>query len=123
MNIQDVVDANLLVLTDQRADYQMFNVGGEKPITVLEFATAVSEVFGVKEYIAKPCGKYRFGDTRHICSDVTKLKSLGWKSTRGIYDSIESYREWLKQADSAENILDYCNQQMAKLNVVRDVKT
>lgn len=123
VNIQDVVDANLLVLKDPRANYQMFNVGGEKPITVCEFATAVSEVFGAKGYIAKPCGKYRFGDTRHICSDVSKLKALGWKPTRNIYDSIESYREWLKQADSAESILDYCNQQMAKMNVVRDVKT
>jgi dTDP-L-rhamnose 4-epimerase len=122
VNIQDVVAANLLVLNDQRADYQMFNVGGEKPITVCEFASAVAEVFGVKDYLAKPCGKYRFGDTRHICSDVTKLKALGWKPTRTIYDSVEAYREWLSEADSAESILDYCNQQMAKLNVVRDVR-
>ncbi|MFN9912306.1 MAG: hypothetical protein ACK53L_06965, partial [Pirellulaceae bacterium] len=59
---------------------------------------------------------------RHICSDVTKLKALGWKPTRTIYDSVEAYREWLSEADSAESILDYCNQQMAKLNVVRDVR-
>jgi dTDP-L-rhamnose 4-epimerase len=28
VNIHDVVDANLLVLEDPRADYQVFNVGG-----------------------------------------------------------------------------------------------
>lgn len=122
VNIHDVVAANVLVLNDARADYQMFNVGGEKPITVCEFATAVAEVFGVKGYTARPCGKYRFGDTRHICSDVSKLKSLGWSPKHTIYDSVEAYREWLSQADSAESILDYCNQQMAKMNVVRDVK-
>lgn len=121
VNIQDVVDANLLVLEDDRADYEMFNVGGDHETTVSQFASIVAEVFGVSGYRPEPCGKYRFGDTRHICSDVSKLKGLGWSPTRTMHDSVEAYREWLKTADSAGDILDYCNQQMAKLHVVRQV--
>lgn len=121
VNIQDVIDANLLVLDDERANYQMFNVGGDHATTVCEFASIVAEVFGRKEYQPLPCGKYRFGDTRHICSDVGNLKRLGWRPTRTMYDSVEAYREWLQTADSAGDILDYCNGQMAKLNVVREV--
>lgn len=121
VNVQDVVDANLLVLRDARADYEMFNVGGDKAHTVASFATVVAEVFGAKGYQAKPCGKFRFGDTRHICSDVSKLKSLGWKPTRTVHESVEAYKAWLSTADNAAQILDYCNQQMAALNVVRSV--
>lgn len=121
VNIRDVVDANLLVLHDDRADFEMFNVGGDKPYTVAEFATVVAEVFGVTGYQPVPCGKYRFGDTRHICSDVSKLKRLGWKPTRSIVDSVEAYKSWLATAENAAEIFDYCNQQMAKLNVVREV--
>ncbi|HEY0817443.1 MAG TPA: SDR family NAD(P)-dependent oxidoreductase [Rhizobacter sp.] len=121
VNVQDVVDANLLVLRDERADYEMFNVGGDKAHTVASFATVVAEVFGAKGYKAEPCGKFRFGDTRHICSDVSKLKSLGWKPTRTVHESVEAYKAWLSTADNAAQILDYCNQQMAALNVVRDV--
>jgi dTDP-L-rhamnose 4-epimerase len=121
VNVQDVVHANLLVLRDDRANYEMFNVGGDRPYTVSEFASAVAEVFGVKGYKPIPCGKYRFGDTRHICSDVSKLKRLGWQPTRSIFDSVEAYKGWLATADNAANILDYCNQQMVKLNVVREV--
>lgn len=121
VNIKDVVDANLLVLHDHRADYEMFNVGGDEAITVIEFAKAVAEVFGGKGYEPKPCGKYRFGDTRHICSDVSKLKALGWKPTRSVYESVEAYKEWLSGAQAAEEILDYCNKQMTQLNVVREV--
>lgn len=121
VNIQDVVDANLLVLRDDRADYEMFNVGGDRPYTVSEFASAVAEVFGVDGYQPVPCGKYRFGDTRHICSDVGKLKRLGWTPTRSIFDSVQAYKGWLATADNAASILDYCNQQMVKLNVVREV--
>ena len=121
VNIHDVVDANLLVLNDERANYEMFNVGGGKAITVSEFASACAEVFGVKNYQPKPCGKYRFGDTRHICSDISKIEKLGWKPTRTIYDSIAEYKEWLNSASSIDNIIEYCSKKMEKLNVLRDV--
>ena len=121
VNIEDVVDANLLVLRDERANDEMFNVGGDKPYTVAEFASAVAQVFGARDYRPLPCGKYRFGDTRHISSDVSKLKRLGWQPTRSIHDSVTAYRGWLATAENAAEILDYCNLQMAQLNVVRDV--
>ncbi len=121
VNVHDVVAANLLALQDARADYEMFNVGGDRPYTVSEFAGSVAEVFGAKGYRPEPCGKFRFGDTRHICSDVSKLKHLGWRPTRTIHDSVAAYRAWLATADNAAQILDYCNRQMAQLNVVRDV--
>ena len=104
VNIHDVVDANIIVLEDERADYEMFNVGGGAPITVKHFAETVAEVFGVKDYEPKPCGKYRFGDTRHIWSDISKLESLGWKPTRTIYDSVAEYKEWLNTALSLIHI-------------------
>ena len=121
VNIHDVVDANLLVLEDDRANYEMFNVGGGAPITVKHFAETVAEVFGIEDYEPKPCGKYRFGDTRHIWSDISKLESLGWKPTRTIYDSVSEYEEWLNSASSIDNIIEYCSKKMEELNVLRDV--
>jgi dTDP-L-rhamnose 4-epimerase len=121
VNIADAVDANLLVLRDPRADFQMFNVGGDIRVTVAEFAAVVADEFGRKGYQAVPSGKYRYGDTRHIFSDVTKLKALGWKPTRRVSESVAAYRGWLASADAAEDILDYSNRMMAKLGVVRDV--
>jgi dTDP-L-rhamnose 4-epimerase len=121
VNIKDVVDANLLVLEDPRADYEMFNVGGGKAITVSMFASAVARKFDATDYAPAPCGKYRFGDTRHILSDISKLQALGWNPTRTIDDSVEAYRDWLRAEQASEDILDYSNRQMAALGVVRDV--
>jgi dTDP-L-rhamnose 4-epimerase len=121
VNIHDVVDANLLVLHDPRADFEMFNVGGDHEVTVAQFAQVVAQVFGAHGYVPAPSGKYRFGDTRHIRSDVSKLKRLGWAPRRSMVESVEGYKAWLAGADNAAGILDYCNQQMAKLDVVRDV--
>jgi dTDP-L-rhamnose 4-epimerase len=122
VNIADVVDANLLVLADPRADYQMFNVGGDKAVTVAEFAQAAAEVFERKDYRPVPSGKYRYGDTRHIMSDVSKLKALGWTPRRSTKESVTAYRGWLAGAGAAEEILDYSNRVMAQLGVVREVK-
>lgn len=121
VNIKDVVDANLLVLRDPRADFQMFNVGGDKKVTVAEFATTVADVFGKTGYVPTASGKYRYADTRHIFSDVSKLKALGWAPRRGVRESVTDYRDWLVSAGAAEDILDYSNRLMAKLGVVRDV--
>lgn len=121
VNIHDVVAANCLVLEDSRADYEMFHVGGNTALTVSQFASAVAEVFSVKNYIPEPCGRYRFGDTRHIFSDVSKLQSLGWNASKTVYDSVEAYKEWLSQADNLGEILAYSNRQMATMNVVREV--
>ncbi|MEM9845973.1 MAG: SDR family NAD(P)-dependent oxidoreductase, partial [Pseudomonadota bacterium] len=68
VNYLDVVDANLCVLEDDRANYEMFNVGGGQAITVKEFATTVGQIFGHNDYRPAVSGKYRFGDTRHILS-------------------------------------------------------
>jgi dTDP-L-rhamnose 4-epimerase len=121
VNIHDVVDANVLVLEDERADYEMFNVGGDRPMTVLDFAGVVAEVFGTEDLPREPGGKYRFGDTRHICSDVSKLKALGWSPRRTVHDSVSEYREWLDTAEDPGRILEECQKLMEKMQVVRPV--
>src|SRR5262245_44426506 len=60
VNIHDVVDANLLVLEDPRADYQVFNVGGGRAWTVNEFAQIAARAFGA-EITPRPSGHYRYG--------------------------------------------------------------
>jgi dTDP-L-rhamnose 4-epimerase len=121
VNIHDVVDANLLALHDERCDFEMFHVGGGRPYTVAEFAKIVAGVFGRTDYAPSPSGKYRFGDTRHICSDISKLRRLGWKPQREIEQSVESYKAWLDEAGCVDDILAHCSKQMASLNVVREV--
>jgi dTDP-L-rhamnose 4-epimerase len=121
VNYLDVVDANLKVLEDARADYEMFNVGGDKAITVGEFAATVGQVFGRNDYEPKASGKYRYGDTRHILSDVSKLKALGWKPQRTTHDSVSAYRDWMVTAAPAEDILEQSDKLMKALGVVREV--
>ncbi|HEY0932608.1 MAG TPA: NAD-dependent epimerase/dehydratase family protein [Trebonia sp.] len=118
VNINDVVDANVLVLTDDRAAGNVFNVGGGKAVTTREFADVVMRQYGSAEP-ARVTGEYRFGDTRHIFSDTGKLRSLGWNAQRGTADSVAAYAEWLKGMDGLDGVLAAANAQMRSLGVVR----
>ena len=120
VNIKDVVDANLLVLQDARADYQVFNVGAGLAHTVSQFYQAVQDETGRHQ---PPAGgtHYRYGDTRHIVSDVTRLRSLGWAPTRTIRDSIRAYWHYLNEQQDVDDILEHAERTMRRLNVVRTV--
>lgn len=120
VNIHDVVDANLTVLEDERADYGVFNVGGGRAYTVAEFARIVGGVFG-RDIDPEPSGLYRFGDTRHIMSDLSGLEALGWKPTRAAEQSVSEYVEWLRSHGDVEDILAHAEKQMKAMGVVREV--
>jgi len=121
INYQDVVDANVMVLENDNANYQCFNVGGGKVFTVLKFYGKVQEVTGknIEPIISK---YYRYGDTRHIFSDISQLKSLGWEPKVSIEDSIRQYWEYLKKQTDIDDILEYAEKTMMKQGVVRAVK-
>jgi dTDP-L-rhamnose 4-epimerase len=87
----------------------------------MDFARVVADVFGARDYEPAPSGKYRFGDTRHICSDVSALRSLGWSPKRGMHESVEAYKGWLDTADEIDDIIKKAQETMKKMNVVREV--
>jgi len=69
--------------------------------------------------VADVPGLYRFGDTRNACSDISKLKALGWEPHNTPRDSACGYVEWLYKQDNVENILAYAEKTMKKMDVVR----
>lgn len=122
VNIQDVVDANLLVLDDDRAAYQVFNVGAGVAYTVSEFYQTLQDETG-RQLSPVVGANYRYGDTRHIVSDISRLTSLGWRPSRTIRDSIRAYWQYLHEQQDVDDILEYAERTMRRLNVVRTVTT
>jgi len=118
VNIDDVVDANVLVLTDDRAVGRVFNVGGGHAVTTREFSDIVRRHYGSSQP-GLVTGEYRFGDTRHILSDITALRTLGWEPRHTPADSVAAYAEWLKGIDGLDGILAEANARMRALGVVR----
>ncbi len=118
VNIHDVVAANTMVLTDERAVGRVFNVGGGKPYTTAEFAEVVRSHYGSGQ-APRLSGEYRFGDTRHIHSDISALRALGWAPTRTPADSVAEYAVWLEGMPGLDRVLAEADLTMRRLGVVR----
>ena len=82
-HIADVVEANMRVMKDHRADYQVFNVGSGLEISVFEYAHALMRKLD-RDMAPLITGEYRVGDNRHSVSDIDKLKQLGWSPRNGL---------------------------------------
>jgi dTDP-L-rhamnose 4-epimerase len=118
VNIDDVVDANALVLTHDEAVGRVFNVGGGHAYTTWEFAEVVRAHYG-SDQPARITGEYRFGDTRHIFSDTDALVALGWTARNTPVESVAAYAEWLKSQPDLDRVLAHADATMRSLGVVR----
>lgn len=118
VSINDVVAANMLVMSAPAVDGEIFNVGGGQAYTVLELAEMTARCF---ENPRPPVlrGEYRFGDTRHAISDISKLRSLGWNPSRTPAESLQEYAGWLREQDAAGSWLEEARQRMSAGGVIR----
>jgi len=96
VHVRDVVDANMLVLQKDEADFQAFNVGSGIRTTVLEHAEAVRSKLRSAVPMENP-GEYRCGDNRHSVSSIEKLSRLGWKPRRSLFEILDDYLVWIEQ--------------------------
>jgi dTDP-L-rhamnose 4-epimerase len=116
--VGDVARANVLVLEDARADYQAFNVGAGRALTVLEFAQIVAahSATGAPPSVTR---EYRFGDTRHIVSDIRKLRALGWEPQGTFAGNVDEYLAWAQHQPDFRNYADEARDYMKKVGAVR----
>lgn len=122
VNVADVARANLLVLERAETDFQVFNVGGGRPVTVLEFARIMLEAFGSDLEPIVP-GEFRLGDTRHTVSDISKLRALGWEPTVPIEQSVAEYVTWIREQVVSKEYLEEAEHVMHEKGVVRRTLT
>lgn len=76
-----------------KKDYEIFNIGTGRPVSVLELVNAFEKVNGVKlNYKFAP---RRAGDTVAIWADTTLAnEELGWKAERSVEETLASAWKW-----------------------------
>ncbi|KKT81270.1 MAG: NAD-dependent epimerase/dehydratase family protein [Candidatus Azambacteria bacterium GW2011_GWA1_44_9] len=120
VSVKDVARANVMMLEND-ARYEAFNVGGGKAISVLKFANTVQKIVGTKTGY-KLAGEYRVGDTRHSVSDIAKIRKWGWKPEGNIEESIREYYAWIKDVKIDRAKLIAADKKMRKVGMVRKAR-
>ena len=116
--VGDVARANLLVMGNGVADYQVFNVGGDKPITVLEYAQIIQKLTS-KDIDPEIRGEFRFGDSRHVISNISKLRNFGWKSKTPTEQIAQEYIEWVEGQPAVADYYADASREMKQMAVIR----
>ncbi len=122
INVRDVARANVMALEDDRANYQVFNVGGGRAVTVRELAAIMLREFGssLEPQIA---GEFRLGDTRHTISDIGRLRALGWEPSIPVEQNIREYVAWIRDQQNTRQYLEEAERVMRDQGVVQSVIT
>jgi UDP-glucose 4-epimerase len=101
--VDDVVDAFLRAGAMEEANGQVFNLGGEAPISLVDLVKMMIEIAGHGSYSLTPFPPERKKiDIGDFHADAAKIrKALGWKPTTALRDgltrTIEYYKRYQEQ--------------------------
>ncbi len=103
IHVQDIVQANLLVMREPRADYEAFNVGTGTPTSIGQMATLLAKLYQVP---VEPeiTAKFRAGDIRHCVADSSKLRALGFSPSTALDRGLRELVEWGRQVEAEDRV-------------------
>jgi len=112
VHVSDVVQANLLALETDRADYQALNVGTGRPTTVRQVADAILSALAARDLAPTVLGKFREGDIRHCYADITLARTLlGYEPRVPFAVGMRQLVEWVR-GQRAVDRFDDAHQQL-----------
>jgi len=118
VNVRDVARANVLAMENSAADFGVFNVGGGRAVTVLEFARMMLDAAGSSMEPEVP-GEFRLGDTRHTVSDISRMRGLGWEPRVPVEQNVSEYLEWLETQSVTSEFVAEADRVMRESGVVQ----
>ena len=104
MHVTDIVQANLLAMKNDAANYDYFNIGTGRPITVRDVATVLSRALG-KDIEPQITGKFREGDIRHCGAEIAKARrGLGYAPRVAFEDGMRELTDWVRRQDAQDRV-------------------
>jgi dTDP-L-rhamnose 4-epimerase len=103
LHVSDIVQSNLLVLDEPRADFGSFNVGTGIATSVRDVAEALDEHlgYGIEPEIVQ---QFRAGDIRHCVADISRIAALGYRPTMRFADGVAELTEWVREQTAVDAV-------------------
>lgn len=96
VHVSDIVQGIMLAMEQDAANYEVFNVGTGRPLTVVEVAEKLAEALEL-EIKPKITGQYRAGDIRHCYADIGKIRQmLGYRPAVTFEEGLPDLVGWVK---------------------------
>jgi nucleoside-diphosphate-sugar epimerase len=101
--IEDIIRANLLSATSEKANGKILNIAGQGPVTILELVHQLKHFFpDTPEPIFQPP---RSGDIRYSSADQSKAQeALGYRPIIGLEQGLQHTVQWFQLKKSREGL-------------------
>ena len=104
IHVSDIVEANMLAMKNSNADYDYFNVGTGKAVTVKQIAEILIKL-NEKNLSALIENKFRDGDIRHCFADISKIRrKLSFKPKVDFESGMKSLVSWSQDANATDRV-------------------
>jgi dTDP-L-rhamnose 4-epimerase len=118
VHVSDIVQANLLALESEAANYEALNIGTGRPLSVLDVANALIAEMQL-EINPQIVGKFREGDIRHCYSDISKAQRiLGYAPQVRFEDGVTDLVAWVKTQES-EDLVNQAVQELEQRGLTK----
>lgn len=118
IHVSDIVAANLLSLEKDEANYEVFNVGTGRKLTVMDMGNILSERLA-PDLELTVLGQFREGDIRHCYADISKIQSkLGFSPKIAFEEGIDELVNWVS-TQQADDMVENAKAQLLERNLVK----
>lgn len=101
-HISDIVQANLLALEKEEANYEMFNVGTGTQMSICQVGNMLRDRLA-PDLELQILGQYRAGDIRHCYADISKIKqTLDYMPRVSFKDGMNELIEWVRTQEAVD---------------------
>src|SRR5438067_6740273 len=101
--VEDIASANLLAAETDKLDGIPVNVGSGKGTPIRQIAEQLSAALKI-DIVPEINGEFRPGEMRHLTSDTTRIRAIGYKPDVDLAEGIARYIDWIR---SQSDIRDY----------------
>ena len=103
IHVSDIVEGSLLAMEREEADYEVFNVGTGRPVTVLHIAQVLIDGLSDGPMESEVAGQYRKGDIRHCFADISKIRErLGFVPQVSFEGGISDLTSWVREQEAVD---------------------
>ena len=101
--VEDIARANLLAAETDKLDGSPVNVGSGTGTPIRQIAEQLSSALKI-DIAPEINGEFRPGEMRHLTSDTTRIRAIGYKPDVDLAEGIARYIDWIR---SQSDIRDY----------------
>jgi dTDP-L-rhamnose 4-epimerase len=117
-HVSDIVQANMLALEKEEANYEMFNVGTGRIMSISEMGNMLRQRLA-PDVEMEVLGRYRSGDIRHCYADISKIQQkLGYQPKVSFDDGIDELIRWVS-TQQAEDMVEKAKEQLLERSLVQ----